>query len=411
MPRWWVILIAFCLLLAGCASKPPLYAGRTDHVRAAQESWREGDLDGAVRHLESALDADPDDADAHAWMAEALRRREKYRAAASHARRALSLDPDHAFAMGVLGDLYNPQFRGDPSLQDMDDSIRMYRAALAADPYDPEGLVGLCTWTIRKGDPETTSACLRAMDASGLWSESIVALAMWMLESAPHRAILLLNGDADAFPIWMLQDRGIRTDVLTCHLSLLNLEDYRDTLSEAGLPLPEGSLYHTRSPEGDLVRISKQVIEHLLDLNRNGSLGRPLAIAITVDSANLPRDTISDSYLRGGVWVPGPAAEITEVDIEATRPLMAYVPPKVVSGTWITPRERSIVRLRGGEALRYNPMSVAVSAFRAALRIEDLELAAWYRDLYLAYRKELGAFPGGDEVFEKVDAAYNKFRR
>ena len=347
--------------------------------------------------------ANPDDADVLAWMAESLRREGQYVNAANYAQMALTVDPDHAFAMSVLGDLYNPQFVGARSLQDLDDSLRMYRAALDIDPYDCQALLGLFVWSMNREDQETASVCLLAMDESGLWPDSIQALARWVLESAPEGAILVLSGDSDAYPIWALQERGIRTDVLICHQSLLNHPDYRKVAKKAGVPLPAGKMKHIKIPGEGLVMVSKQVLKHLIHLNRDGDLGRPLAFAITVSSANLPPGTFDESYLRGGAWVHDPAGEISDIDVEATRPLMEFAPPEVVSGTWISLRERSPVRLSSNKTLRFNPMNVVVRAFRAAYMAEQYEMADWYRDLYDAYRRGLGPFANGDDFFKRFD--------
>lgn len=400
----WTIFGICCLLLAGCAGGPQRPGGPVDHRRAAEDAWRQNDLEHALAQWELVVAANADDADAHAWLAEALRRHDEFEPALAQARLALSLVPEHAFALAVLGDLCNPQFRGDAAYQNQEVSLRMYRASLEIDPHDPQSLAGLCTWAIRTGDREGSSACLNAMDASGLWSGSIISLARWMLESAPLGAILLVNGDLDAFPIWMLQERGIRTDVLICHISLINTKDYLTVLGASGLPLPDQPPEWHRGPGGKVVSISRQVVEHLLDLDRRGDLGRPLAVATTVDSDNLPEDMLTVCDLRGGVWLHRSASERGGVDLEATRKLLDHVLPEVVSGTWITDRERSPVRLKSGEALRYNPMNVTARALDAATVAGEFEMAAWFRERYLAYRRLLGAYSFGDAIFEKCEA-------
>ncbi|MBU2500198.1 hypothetical protein KJ682_02600 [bacterium] len=380
------------------------------HLAAAHEAWRQADMDAAVAELKKALAADSQDADAHAWMAEALRRQGKYGDALAEARLALAVAPDHAMALAVMGDLLNPQFTGDADIQDRDECIRLYRAALTSDPYDPQGLMGLCVWAIRMGDTVTGTACLTAMTEAGLWTDPLMALARWMLDSAPPRAILLLNGDADSFPVWILQDQGIRPDVLACNLSLLNLDDYRSRLALAGLPVPPDHLQHQRNPDGGVHTIAMQVLGYLEQRARDGALDRPLAYATTVHTGNLPEGLPHHSHLRGGVFVYDPEDRIMLIDLEETRRTMAMVPPELMAGAWVSARERSPVRLKGNPYFRFNPMVVADRGFQKATIMRDRSAADWYRDLYMAYRENLGSF-NGDAQFNETDAEYQEWTR
>ncbi|MFH2054000.1 MAG: tetratricopeptide repeat protein [bacterium] len=409
MVRRFLVLAALILVVTPTI-RAEVARPAAGHLAAARQAWRQADLDAAVTHLEQALAVDPHDAEAHAWMAEAHRRQGRVTEALAEARLALAADPGHAMALAVMGDLFNPQFAGDAGIQDRDECIRLYRAALASDPHDPQGLMGLCVWAVRTGDTVTETACLTAMTESGLWTEPVMALARWMLESAPPRAILLLNGDADSFPAWILQDQGVRPDVLVCNLSLLNLDDYRGRLALTGLSVPPDHLKHERNPDGGVHTIAMQVLEHLDQRARDGALDRPLAYATTVHTGNLPEGLPSHSHLRGGVFVYDPEDRIQLIDLEGTRQTMSLVPPELMAGAWVSERERSPVRLRGNPYFRFNPMVVADRGFQKATIMRDRSAADWYRDLYLAYRENLGPL-NGDAQFNETDAEYQDWIR
>ncbi len=404
-------LILVVVSLAACLSgRAEVARSVAPNLEDALVAWRKADLDGAVAALQLAVAADSGDADAQAWLAEGLRRQGDSEGALDHARLALAADPHHAMALAVMGDLHNPQFPGDETIQDRDECIRLYRAALATDPYDLQALLGLCVWGVRIGDGEMAGGCLTAMVEGGVWTEPLMALARWMLESTPPEGILLLNGDADSFPIWVLQAQGVRPDVLTCNLSLLNLDDYRGRLALAGLPVPPVPLQHELDGEGGVHTISMQVLENLGARIADGSCGRPLAIATTVSTESLTEDLARYRHLRGGVFVFDPEEEIEIIDLTATRQVMGLVPPGLLAGPWTSARERSPVRLQTNPYLRFNPMAVASNGFQKATTLRDRESADWFRDLYLAYREELGPF-NGDHHFDSVEAEYQEWTR
>ncbi|MGD9546518.1 MAG: tetratricopeptide repeat protein [Candidatus Krumholzibacteriia bacterium] len=405
-----ITILAALVLAAGCPARAEVARSANPHLAAARQAWRQADLDAATAELQKALTADPRDADAHAWMAEALRRQGEYGDALAEAQLALAAEPGHAMALAVMGDLANPQFAGDAEIQDRDECIRLYRAALASDPYDPQGLMGLCVWAVRMGDTATGTACLTAMAEGGIWTEPLMALARWMLESAPPDAILLLNGDADSFPIWILQAQGVRPDVLPCNLGMLNLDDYRGRLALAGLPVPPDHLEHNRNADGGVHTIAMQVLEYLEQRVQDGVLDRPLAYATTVQTSNLPENLARHSHLRGGVFVHDPEDSIMLIDLQETRRTMAMVPPDLMAGAWVSERERSPARLKGNPYFRFNPMVVADRGFWKATIMRDRDAADWYRDLYLDYRKELGPL-NGDAHFNETDAEYQDWIR
>lgn len=70
----------------------------------------------------------------------------------------------------------------------------------------------------------------------GAYSPGLMYYNYNVLIGLEPNAILISNGDNDTYPIWLLQQRGIRKDVTLLNSSLLYLDDYRNKMfAELGL--------------------------------------------------------------------------------------------------------------------------------------------------------------------------------
>jgi tetratricopeptide (TPR) repeat protein len=102
-----------------------------------------------------------------------------------------------------------------------------------------------------------------------------------LLNSAPVNAVLITNGDYDTYPAWLLQEQGVRTDVLIVNRSLLNVKDYALFLMRHGLPIliTEKEIEELRhiKENGKFWRISDRLIEILLN-----QTSRPVVFSTTV---------------------------------------------------------------------------------------------------------------------------------
>jgi tetratricopeptide (TPR) repeat protein len=130
-----------------------------------------------------------------------------------------------------------------------------------------------------------------------------------LLNSAPANAVLITNGDYDTYPSWLLQEEGIRTDVLIVNRSLLNLKDYARFLKRHGLPLllteqEIAELKHIKE-DGGFWKISDQLIEKLLEQS-----SRPVVFSTTVYG---PEQYGYPLKLAGLVY------EVSESDIDIVR--------------------------------------------------------------------------------------------
>jgi tetratricopeptide (TPR) repeat protein len=102
-----------------------------------------------------------------------------------------------------------------------------------------------------------------------------------MLNSAPVNAVLVTNGDYDTYPAWLLQEKGVRSDVLIVNRSLINIKDYARFLKRNGLPLEisEQELERLEHKKTDkkFLSISDQLIKLLLKQTI-----RPVVLSTTV---------------------------------------------------------------------------------------------------------------------------------
>ncbi len=151
------------------------------------------------------------------------------------------------------------------------------------------------------------------------WEENI-------LKSAPQDAILVTGGDMDTFTGWLLQERGIRKDILIVNWSLLNLPTYVRYLQQHGLPL------HLSDEQLDSLKpyydketkrmslIADQMIE-LLAQQHERSLAFSTTVALSViDKYKFPLKLSGLIYRVDTGGVKGPSKSYT-VDVENTKDL------------------------------------------------------------------------------------------
>jgi tetratricopeptide (TPR) repeat protein len=79
--------------------------GSDRHVEQAERLYALGHYDGAIDSLRQALTADPDMAEAHAWLAMCLLHKRRVHAAKIEAELALTLEPESSFAHWVAAEL------------------------------------------------------------------------------------------------------------------------------------------------------------------------------------------------------------------------------------------------------------------------------------------------------------------
>jgi len=153
-------------------------------------------------------------------------------------------------------------------------------------PYDPLILPWLMNYYQFKNDKANIEIVSQKWLESGEMPEGILTCAYNKLMSVEPNAVLMVNGDNDTYPFWVLQNaKKIRTDVLMLNVSLLGIDDYRDWIfKENNIPALK---LNKRWAMSD---IAKYIIETIKD--------RPVYVSIHVDD-EIYKDYKDKMYLVG----------------------------------------------------------------------------------------------------------------
>ncbi len=129
-----------------------------------------------------------------------------------------------------------------------------------------------------------------------------------LLWSAPPRAVLVTWGDNDSFPLWYMQVvEGMRRDVTVVVAPLLGAEWYRVQLARR-----DSLLFASDVAGGVGERPILDLIAERAEVN-----GRPLAVAITVDSSELW--SLGDEWVLEGVAYVNETSSPTAVQLHGLR--------------------------------------------------------------------------------------------
>jgi tetratricopeptide (TPR) repeat protein len=352
----WVLLTALALplIVGGCAesTRPTL----DDSVRV----FLGNDLSAAAPMLAGVVKREPDNADAHAWYAECLRRQGDFDRAYEEAVAALTIDTGNSFAHTVLGDLFSPRLSSWDKTN-ADSAWSQLMMAVEADPGDGNAWSALWIQSVLRGDAEYEHRAAVAMIESGFLTPSVLAYNRWQLEHLPPNAILLTNGDMDTYPSVALQEKeGLRQDVAVINRSLLNMPSYlRSRAARYGLPLPFPDqeldrMTAYRDIDGKLVSVSDRVIGGWIDMQRLGELDRPLCAAITLSRYDFTEDAPDRLVFCGAYYeyVPLPAG--LDSDIDAVRESLASLDAAEFDGPFASDIDRSPVRRSHTDELARN---------------------------------------------------------
>jgi tetratricopeptide (TPR) repeat protein len=343
------VLVAVALVTilgqAGCAEDP------LDRPRAL---YAENKLAEAYPLFAAVAEKNAGNAEAHAWLAETARRTGRFDAARDAARAAIAIDSCNAFALTVLGYLYQPIY-GPWAPASADSAWHYYRSAVTCDPGDGNAWVGLWMEALRRGEQSWETRALTSLDSSGFLTPPVLAYNRWVLQTLPPHALLLTSGDWDTYPALALQTvEQVRPDVGIANLSLLNLPWYVRLVS---------GRYGLRMPFADVVLDRLQASGHLADSvvqawriwSLAGQLDRPLAAATTVGSA-------VEERRPGAFHDAGPYRLLTSdttaaVDTSAMRRALADVTGRDFAGPEVSLADRSAIRM---SAAAHHTLALAV---------------------------------------------------
>lgn len=343
------LLLAF-VAFAGCSGLKEAAFER------GVDLYLSGEYDDALKLLEASTKLMADNPDAYAWYAECLIAKGHYQKAAEAAHKALELNPEHGFALAVLGRLFDPILN--PWEKADSESAWFYlREAIRLDPGDGNAWLTIIPIAQMRGDEETEIRADTMLIALGFFTDAVLNYNRWVLTHLPVNAVLVAGGDLDTYPCLALQVRdGLRRDVAVLDLRLLGVDWYRYRMSrlysinlEATLPGVNTPNLDDRGP--DSARSNWQMISDLIKMIDLGLLGRPLCVSRLLKES-IPSEVLERLVFRGGYY------ELR--DQKVSGPIHAdqahkSVPPlnlDLVSGSFVSDGDRSPERRAEAERLR-----------------------------------------------------------
>ncbi len=359
------VVLLMILLVSGCSEM------REATLERGTQLFLDNRLDDALPVLEASTKLWKDNPETFAWLAECLRRLDRFDEAAETAYQALELDTQHAFAHTVLGDLFNPQLSTWGRV-DSDSTWFHLREAVKYDPDDGNAWSALWVQAMMRGELQVEQTAATRMIDSGFLSKPLLAYNRWQLEHLPENAILLTNGDMDTYPAAALKAReGLREDVALINLSLLNMPWYQRLMAERhNLPLVSEVGMPAVDLDGDVALPGRQVVRMWMDLQKAGELDRPLCVAITVADLDFTPDAMDRMALCGPYYEIHPVPVGAEVNVAKLKNSLNAIDPPEFEGEFATPIDRSPVRRVGTNRLATNVTS-AMLKYAYALAEEN----------------------------------------
>ncbi|MFQ5599263.1 MAG: tetratricopeptide repeat protein [Candidatus Krumholzibacteriia bacterium] len=304
---------------------------RADPLEEGLARYRQNELEQAVPLFREAVQQNPADPDAHAWLAETLRRLHDPESAVRHAREAIALEACHSFAHTVVADTYNPQYSS-WWRSHADSTWSHLLRAVACDSADGNAWFGIWSEAIRRGRRDLEVAALRAIVETAFLAPALMAYNRWVLRNLPENALLLTNGDMDTYPVLGLQVvEQMREDVAVVNVSMLNLGWYRRAIQERySLPaVSVDSLIH--------VPLNKQAIASWMEQQENGTFPRPMTVATTVLAKHFGPRVRDRFQLAGPHWLCLREKAESLVDTTLIRRSLESVVPEEFTGPWVGP--------------------------------------------------------------------------
>ena len=378
-----------CVVIPATLQPAPAFA-RVDPYAQGRALYDKNRLQDALPLLERAAASNRRDADVLALLAETYRRLGRPQEAERTGRRALALAPRHSFALSVMGHAFNPQY-GDWEGANTDSAWAYLRAAVACDSAEGHAWEGIAIEALRREEFDVERTALRQLVNSGFLRPPVLAFSRWLLRDLPDSSVLLVNGDMDTYPTRALQEvEGLRPDVAIVNLPLLELGWYRRMVRDRYRvpmpfdPLDLDELEPIRGPRGTWVYSGKRVVRGWFAMLEAGTLGRPLAIAITVPDRDFGHDASARQVLAGAFWLVAVEPTPTLVDSVRVWASLLSLRPKDFTGPWLHARSRSPVLRASTPTLANNIVTCAALYFTAcqqAGRTSDARaVQAWASD-------------------------------
>ena len=330
-------------MLCGCPRQQP---ARLEEPLAL---YHKNKLEQALPLFKQVIAQDKNNGEAHAWLAETYRRLGMKDEAVQSAERALELEPCNSFAHIIMANACR-RLPTSTMWSDADTTWIHINAAIRCDSSDGNGWAFLCPEAMLREKFDMMRRSSRKMVETGFLMEAVLAFGRWLLRTLPENAILITNGDMDTFPALAVQaTEGFRPDVAVVEKEWLGLKQYLHFLrTHYGIPLPlqdsdiDSLTEYTTFPE-NMLFMSNRIFKGWVDGKANGSLARPIAVAITVEESFF--SDVKDHFRYAGpflLWQPVPAIETP--DTTALQASLAGVRPEDFTGTWVSEKDRSPIR-------------------------------------------------------------------
>jgi tetratricopeptide (TPR) repeat protein len=203
------------------------------------------------------------------------------------------------------------------------EGTQLLEKSAALDPRYPDPWFTLVVSHLSRADLEKADVALRHILESGAIQDEVMDFSYNMLACLEPRAILIVNGDNDTYPGWILtRIVKYRPDVSIVNRSLLNTEWYPQTVVNDGVPpftskTISDSLRREaaedfkrakerKTPLSDVAFLGDRLVARIVDAA--GRAGRPVYIACTVYGSNFLKDIASRGRELGLVTLVTPSS-------------------------------------------------------------------------------------------------------
>lgn len=273
-------LLLLVSVLCACSS-PDLLKDR------AFKSYFSNDLKSSKKYFESYLKHNKNDIKTRLFYAENLRRLEDFEKAIRLSREVLERDSCNDFALDILGSTLNPQYGYKNG--NIDSSWSYLLKTVKCNPRNGSAWLSIWILSFYYKDSSYTCAALKSLNDIGFFTPKDIAFCRWILTNLPDSALIFVNGDADTYPMAILQAiMNLRKDVAIINASLFNLPFYIKHISrDYHIPLlfteDELDKLEHKWENGRLIEtVSEQVIVKWVQGHRDNEIKRPICFSITL---------------------------------------------------------------------------------------------------------------------------------
>ena len=382
-PRVCSVAILAIMIFSGCADS-------SGTLEAPLALFRELRFEESLPLFEQAVEQNPNNADAHVWLAETYRRLGRKTEAEAAARTALDLDSCHSMTHFVLADIQVPS----PYQTDVPDSHPNWQhlmKAIDCDSANGNAWMMIMVASIWREKEQMVRRSQRRLGESGFLTPAALAFGRWLLQTLPKNAILFTNGDMDTYPTMALQvTENLRPDVTIIEREWLNFAWGRRWYREhAGLPFPVAE-----------ERLSSSVTEPAFEIlhgwaqqMQQGAFPRPITFAVTVRSSFYR--TLKDRLQYSGPFYQlHPQSVSPPNDLDLLNTSLAGVHPEEFTGPWVSEADYSPIRRLYTHLLAANVTESALVYAEELLDAERLDEAVYWLEWAEAFEKgtELGLY-------------------